>query len=152
MEKLVEKSRSNINVMGWLILVIIVILSTSCGMMGNIKEYQDTTQEFTETLLAEDYEKCMDYLVQEEGLDQGEIKEKLMRLREYLFSNYGEDLNYSLVSAKQNKISLTSGNFDTNPNQTVMKVKVSNEQNYFIYDIIFDDDSKKIKTLNVVGV
>jgi len=137
-----------------LILIIPILLMTSCEFIGNTFEYQKTTEEFTKALINEDYDKCVELFAMEhemaENVNIDTMKAGLPILRELIISNFGEELEYTLMSAEK-KFSTVEGE-STAPNTTHILVQIENQNEFGVLKLLFDDTSKKILNLNALNV
>jgi hypothetical protein len=137
-----------------LFLIIISLLLTSCEFISNANEYGKTTEEFTEALLKEDYDKCIDLFAIEHERAQNvsidEIKAGLPAYRELIISNFGEELEYTLMSAEK-KFSSAEGE-TTEPNTTNVLVQIENKEEFGVLKVLFDDISKKVLYLEIQEV
>lgn len=137
-----------------LILILPILLMTSCEFLSNTFEYRKTTEEFTEALLKEDYDKCVDLFAMEHEMAQNinvdTMKAGLPNFRELIIDNFGEELNYTLISAEK-KFSTTEGE-STAPNTTNVVVQIENKEEFGVLQLLFDDTSKKILNINLLNV
>lgn len=137
-----------------LILIIPILLLTSCEFISRTFEYRKTTEEFTEALLKEDYDKCVDLFAMEHEMAQNvnvdTMKAGLPNFRELIINNFGEELEYTLMSAEK-KFSTVEGE-STAPNTTNVLVQIENKEEFGVLKLLFDDTSKKILNLNTLNV
>lgn len=137
-----------------LMIIMTVSLLSSCDFIKNTFEYKDTTKEFVETLLIEDYDKCVDYMAMEHVLAKNSnidtMKSGLANFRELIVNNYGTNLDYSFMKSEK-KFSAVEGE-STPPNTTVVLVQFSNEKEFGVFKVLFDDTSRKILNINTLNV
>jgi len=137
-----------------LMIIMTVSLLSSCDFIKNTFEYKDTTKEFVETLLIEDYDKCVDYMAMEHVLAKNSnidtMKSGLANFRELIVNNYGTNLDYSFMKSEK-KFSTVEGE-STPPNTTVVLVQFSNEKEFGVFKVLFDDTSRKILNINTLNV
>ncbi len=130
--------------------LIIISLIASCQFLNNTKEFKKTTEEFAEALISEDYDKCIDLFALEHELAQSfnedTLRNGLPDFRKLIVDNFGSDLEYSLMSAAKT-YSTVEGNA-TPPNTTNVQVQFSNQKEFGVLKVLFDDTSKKILNLN----
>lgn len=134
--------------------ILTVILLTGCGFINNTFTYKDKTKEFVETLLKEDYNKCVDLMAMEHEMAKNTnidtIKRGLSNFRQSIVNNWGTELEYSFMKSEKKFSTIKSEN--TPPNTTLVLVEFSNHKDFGVLQVLFDDTSKKIlniKTLNV---
>lgn len=127
---------------------------SGCELIKNTFEYKDKTEAFVETLIAEDYNKCVDLLAMEHELawniNTDTLKMGLAQFREVIVQNWGTDLEFSLMNSEK-KISTNEAE-RTPPNTTLMLVEFNNHKYVGVIQALFDDQSKKIiniKTLDI---
>jgi len=136
-----------------IILIIPILLLTSCEFISNTFKYRKTTEEFTEALIKEDYDKCIDLFAIEHEMAQSinvdSMKAGLPKFRELITNNFGEQLEYTLMSSEK-KFSTLEGE-STPPNATDVLVQIKNKEEYGVLKLLFDDSSKKIMNLNMLN-
>lgn len=129
-----------------LLLVIPMLLMTHCTFIGNMFEFRKTTEEFTEALISEDYDKCVDLFAMEHEMAQGvnidTMKAALPYFRELIVDNFGKDLIYTLMTVE--KTFSTVAGEGTPPNTTDVVVQIENQEAFGVIQLLFDDTSKKI--------
>ena len=137
-----------------LFLIIPILFMTSCEFISNTFEYRKTAKEFTEALIKEDYDKCVDLFAMEHEMAQNvnvdTMKAGLPNFRELITNNFGEDLEYTLMSAEK-KFSTVEGE-STPPGATNVLVQIENHEDFGVLKLLFDDSSKKIMNLNTLNV
>lgn len=136
------------------ILILTVSLLTSCDFINNTFTYKDTTEGFIETLIDEDYEKSLTYMATEhdgfKNTNLDTLKLGLANFRQLIVKNFGTELNYKFMTA--NKTFSTVEGESTAPNTTKAQIEFSNDIEFGVFEIIFDDNSNKIyyiKTLDI---
>ncbi len=137
-----------------IILILIIFALTSCEFISNPFKYKNTTEEFVEAVINEDYDKCIDLFAIEQPMDQNalidSIKAGLPGFRHLIVSNFGEHLEYSLMKSEKT-FSTIEGN-STPPNTTRVLVEFSNQDEFGVLTLLFDDTSKKIINLKPLDV
>lgn len=137
-----------------LMIVLTVSLLSSCDFIKNTFEYKDTTKEFVETLIKEDYDKCVDYMAMEHEMAKNTnidtMKLGLSNFRELIVKNFGTELDYSFMKSEK-KFSTVEGE-STPPNTTVVLVEFSNDKEFGVFKVLFDDTSRKILNINTLDV
>ena len=137
-----------------LILIIPILLLPSCEFISNALEYRKTTEEFTEALIKEDYDKCIDLFAIEHEMAQNvnidTMKAGVPGFRELIINNFGEELEYTLLSAEK-KFSTVEGE-STPPNTTDVLVQIENQEEFGVLKALFDDSSKKILNIHPLNV
>ena len=130
----------------FLIPLILVTTLTSCDFISNSIAFKNTTEEFTESLINEDYDKCIQLFALEheiaQNLNLDTLRSGLPRFRNIILENFGDDLQYTLMSS-QKTFSTIEGN-STPPNTTKVLVQFANQEAFGVMKVLFDDHSKKI--------
>lgn len=128
------------------ILLLLVFACSSCNFFKNTLTYEDTTKGFVESILKEDYKRGMTYMaLKNEGfknIPEDSIINGLTRFRELLITHFGPELNYKLISSK--KTWSTAENESTPENITKAQVEFSTNEDFGVFEIMFDDNSNKI--------
>lgn len=134
----------------FLLTILIVSLLTSCEMISNAYKYKDTTKEFVETLLKEDYNKAIDYMAMEHEMAKNanvdSIKAGLKIFRNSIVKEFGTELDYSLMKSEKKFSTIKEDN--TPPNTTVVLIEFSNKKEFSVFKVLFDDKSQKILNIN----
>lgn len=137
-----------------LLTILTVSLLTSCDFIKNVFTYKDKTEEFIETLLTEDYEKCVGLFAMEhetaKKTDVDVLKKGLADFKKRIVDNFGTKLDYSFMKAEK-KFS-TNEEDNTPPNTTVVLIEFSNGKEFGVFKILFDDSSGKILNINTLDV
>ena len=137
-----------------LIIILTVSLLSSCDFIRNTFKYKDTTEEFVETLLKEDYDKCVDYMAMEHEMAKhtnvDTLKLGLVNFRKLIVNNFGTELDYTFMKSEK-KFSTVEGE-STPPNTTVVLVQFSNGKEFGVFKVLFDDTSGKILNINTLDV
>ncbi|WP_051189749.1 hypothetical protein [Daejeonella oryzae] len=139
-----------------LLTILTVPLLAGCDFISNTFKYKDTTKVFMETLIKEDYNKCVDLMAMDYEIARNTnvdtMKLGLANFRKLIVDNWGTDLEYSLMKSEKKFSTVESEN--TPPNTTLVLVEFSNIKDFGVLQVLFDDKSKKIlniKTLDVKG-
>ncbi|GAA3585866.1 hypothetical protein [Snuella lapsa] len=137
-----------------LLLALIVSLFTNCDFINNAFTYKDTTEGFIEALIEEDFEKSLTFMaIENEAFKNTNIdtlKIGLGNFRNVIVTNFGKELNYKFVTAEKT-FSTVEGE-STAPNTTFAQIEFSNDTEFGVFEITFDDNSNKIlhiKTLDL---
>jgi hypothetical protein len=137
-----------------LVLILTFSLFASCDFIKNAFTYKDKTEEFVEALLTEDYEKCIDLFAMEHEMannaDVDALKKGLGDFRKRIVDNFGTELDYSFMKAEK-KFS-TNEEDNTPPNTTVALIEFSNDKEFGVFKVLFDDNSGKILNINTLDV
>lgn len=134
--------------------ILIVFLLTGCDFIKNTFTYKDKTKEFVEYLLKEDYNKCVDLFAMEHEMakntDIEAMKKGLADFRAFVVKNFGTELNYSFM--KSEKKFSTNAEDNTPPNTTVALIEFSNDNEFGVFKVLFDDNSGKILNINTLDI
>lgn len=137
-----------------LLLIITVSSFTSCDFINNAFTYKDTTKGFIEALIKEDYEKSLTFMAIEndafKNTNLDTLKIGLRNFQKVIVNNFGKELNYKFMTAEKT-FSTVEGE-STTPNTTLAQIEFSNDTEFGVFEITFDDNSNKIlhiKTLDL---
>ncbi len=138
------------------ILAIVFSLSIliSCDFISNTLTYENTTQSFIDTLLKEEYDKSLEFMsLENEAFNKSNVdslKLGLATFRKIIDSNFGDELNYKFITA--NKTFSTVEGESTAPNTTKAQVEFSNNQEFGVLEITFDDSNNKILYIRTLDI
>lgn len=134
--------------------ILTISLLASCNFASNYFKYRDTTKELLNDIIKKDYDNAVKLFALEhpsfEGTSPDTLKARLPAFREILVNNFGENLDFTMMSAEKKWSSKKEDN--TPPNTTVVLMQFANKKEFGIVKVWFDDNSKKvifIKTLDV---
>ncbi len=134
--------------------ILTVTLLTGCGLIKSALTCKGKTREFVEIVLKEDYDKAIDYLAMEHEMakntDEEAMKKGLVDFRELIVKNFGTKLDYSFMKASKHFSTLEEGN--TPPNTTLALIEFSNDKEFGVFRVLFDDNSGKILNINTLDV
>ena len=137
-----------------LLLILTLSIFTSCDFINNAFTYKDTTKGFVEALIKEDYEKSLTFMAVEEkafeNTNLDTLKLGLANYQKIIVNNFGTELNYKFITAEKT-FSTTEGE-STAPNTTRAQIEFSNEQEFGVFEIIFDDSSNKILNIKTLDI
>ena len=137
-----------------LIIILAVILLTSCDFISNTFKYKDKTKEFVETLIKKDYNKCVALMAMDHEMAKNTnidtMKFGLANFRELIVKNWGKELEYSFMNSEKKFSTLESDN--TPPNTTLVLVEFDNQKEFGVLQVLFDDNSKKILNIKTLDV
>ena len=132
------------------LIICIALVCKGCQFIGGALTYSEKTETFVNALIAEDYDRAMDYIVLEsEGVkrpDVSVVKQKLAEIRRVIVNSFGTELEFTLVGAT--KVWSTNENESTPANTTQAEVQLSNGKEFGALVVLFDDASGKILNIN----
>ena len=134
-------------------LILSVSLLSGCNFINNAFTYKDTTEEFVNALITEDYDKGLSLMSGNEAPGKAAVdslKLGLVQFREVIVGNFGEDLDYKFMSA--HKTFSTEEGESTAPNTTRAQVEFTNEKDFGVFELVFDDSNNKILHIRVLDV
>ncbi len=107
-------------------MILTATILSSCEFINNTFKYKDTTIKFVETLLNEDYDKCVDYMAMEhenaKNTNIDTLKVGLASFRELIVNNFGTELDYTFIKSEK-KFSTIEGE-STAPNTTIVLTRI----------------------------
>lgn len=135
-------------------LFIIISILTGCGLIENAFKYKETSKEFIEALLKQDYTKAKSYMAidhetaRQTNLDT--LKKGLASFRTLVVTNFGDHLDYSFMNTE--KTFSTNDKDNTPPNTTILLLQLTNQKEFGVFQLLFDDKSGKILNINLLKV
>lgn len=130
----------------------IIILFSGCQFFNNAMEYKDTTKAFMEALIRERYDSCVNMMAMEHPLmvnaNAEQIKHNLPVWRKIIVENWGDQLDYTFIVAEK-KFS-TDKSSELPPHTTMLQMQFSNGKEFGVIKALFDDNSKKILSINTL--
>lgn len=134
--------------------ILTVSLLTSCDFIKNSFTYKDKTKDFVETLIKEDYTKCIDQMAMTHEMAKNTnidtMKIGLGNFRQLIVSNWGKELEYSFMKSEK-KFSTVEGE-NTPPNTTIALIEFKNKKDFGVLQVLFDDKSQKILNIKTLDV
>lgn len=126
--------------------ILTVSVLTGCDLIGNTFKYKDTTKEFVETLIKEDYSKCGGLFAMNSKMAKNTnpdtLKMGLANFRKLIVDNWGTKLEYTFMKSEKKFSTVESDN--TPPNTTLVLVQFNNQKDFGVLQVLFDDKSNKI--------
>jgi hypothetical protein len=136
------------------ILLLIISLFVSCDFVKDSLTFKDKTKEFVETLMKKDYDKCVSQMALESEMGKNTnidtLKIGLEQFRNLVERDFGHNFEYSLMKSEKKRSTIESEN--TPPNTTLALIEFSNEKEFGVFQVLFDDNSKKIININTLDV
>ncbi|HEU4791653.1 MAG TPA: hypothetical protein VFS71_18340 [Flavobacterium sp.] len=136
------------------ILLLTISLFASCNFIKDSFTFKDKTKEFVETLMKKDYDKCVSQMALESEMGKNTnldtLKLGLEQFRNIVEHNFGHNFEYSLMKSEKKRSTIESEN--TPPNTTLAFIEFSNEKEFGVFQVLFDDNSKKIININTLNV
>jgi limonene-1,2-epoxide hydrolase len=137
-----------------LFILLITGINYSCDFINNTLTYKQTTANFVESLLEEDYDKAIQYMAMDheaaKNTSVADLKSSFKGLRKAIVNNFGTELEYSFVNSE--KIASTIEGESTAPNTTKAQIQYSNEKEFGVFLLTFDDHSNKILHIKILDV
>lgn len=135
-------------------LIFTVLLLTGCNLIRNIFTYKDKTKELVEYILSNNYDSAVNCFalnrIGENEQSIGKLKNVLPIFRKKLIKNFGESLEYSFMESKKNWS--TNKDKSTPKDCTEVQIQYSNGTSFGVFNLIFDDISGKIISINFQNV
>ena len=137
------------------ILISTIFLLSSCQFIKDSFTFKDKTKEFVETLMQKDYNKCISQMALESDIGKNTnidtLKFGLGQFRTSIEQNFGSDkFDYSFMKSEKKRSTIESQN--TPPNTTVAMIEFSNKNELGVFQVLFDDKSKKILNIKTLDV
>lgn len=137
------------------LLFIVSLLSlTSCEFIKDSFTYKEKTENFVENLMEKNYDACLSQMAFESEMGKNSNKDSLKiglgEFRTVIAKNFGEKFEYSFMRSEKKRSTIESEN--TPPNTTLAFVEFSNQKDFGVFKILFDDQSKKIINITTLDV
>ena len=136
------------------ILLLTLSLFVSCDFVKDSFTFKEKTKEFVETLLKKDYDKCVSQMAVESDMGKNTnidtLKLGLEQFGTMVERDFGHNFEYSLMKSEKKRSTIESEN--TPPNTTLAFIEFSNEKEFGVFQVLFDDKSKKIININTLDV
>ena len=136
-------------------LILFIALFSGCSRMSNYFGYQQTAKEFTEALLAADYDRCMSLFALEheafQDTDLDTMRTAFPPFRALIVDNLGDELNYALAKYSWEFKYSTIQEENHNPKVSTLVLQLSNDEQFATLSFLFDDVSGKIIHVQPVG-
>ncbi|MCP2039223.1 hypothetical protein [Chryseobacterium sp. HSC-36S06] len=134
--------------------ILMVSLLTSCDFIKNSFTYKDKTKDFVETLIKEDYTKCVDQMAMThemaENTNIDTMKIGLANFRQLIVNSWGTELEYSFMKSEKKFSTVEADN--TPPNTTLALIEFNNKKEFGVLEVLFDDKSQKILNIKTLDV
>lgn len=137
-----------------LVLLLIVSLLPSCNFLRNSWAYKKSTQEFVQSLIREDYDKCISLMVLDyegrQAPNRDTLKMGLAGFRKIIVNNWGTKIEFSQWNSSK-KFSTEEAE-RTPPNTTLIFMEFDNDKDFGVLKALFDDKSKKILSIETLEI
>ena len=135
--------------------ILILTIFTSCDFIRDTFTYKDKTKDFVEALMSKDYNKSVQLMAlgheTAKNTNVDSLKSGLEQFRTLIGSNFGDGhFEYSLMKS-QKKRSTVAGE-STPPNTTLAHIEFSNGKELGVFQVLFDDNSKKILNIHTLEI
>lgn len=139
--------------LSFLNLLFLLTIFTSCDFIKDSFTYKDKTKDFVEALMSKNYDKCISLMAMNhetaKNTNLDSLKFGLENFRTVVGSNFGDGpFEYSLVKSEK-KRSTVAGE-STPPNTTLANIEFSNGKELGVFQVLFDDNSKKILNIHTL--
>lgn len=137
------------------IFILIITFLTSCQFIQDSFTFKDKTKDFVETLMKKEYDKCVSQMALESEMGKNTnldtLRLGLEQFRNLIEQNFGNgNFEYSLMKSEKKHSTIESEN--TPPNTTLALIEFSNNKEFGVFQVLFDDNSKKIININTLEV
>lgn len=136
------------------LLLFLLLLLSGCSFLSDSLTYKDKTKAFVEALLQRDYKSCMAQMALEseqgQDVDVASLESGLEQFRTLIERNFGNNLHYRFVESEK-KRSTVAGQ-GTPPNTTLAYIEFYNKDELGMFQVLFDDHSKKIINIQTLEV
>ena len=138
----------------FIMIVATTIIMTGCDFINNAFKYSDTTKEFVNSLIKEDYNKCFDLMAMDhetaKNTNRDTLKIGLANFRKLIVDNWGTELDYSFMKSEKRFSAVEADN--TPANTTTVFVEFHNKKDFGVFQVLFDDNSQKLLYIKPLDV
>jgi hypothetical protein len=137
-----------------LILLVLVCFALfgSCSLVSNTIDYRKTSEEFIESAIKEDYDKCISLFALErpeaKDINIDTLKKGVKQFRNAIVNELGTDIEYTFLSSVKSFSSSGKSPADL----TEVQIELAGNEKYDVVVLIFDDISKKILNIKSAGL
>lgn len=133
-----------------------LLLLAGCNFISDSLTYKDKTRVFVASLMQGDYQQCLKQMALESEHGKDVEMESLIigleKFRTLLASNFGESFDYRFLKSEK-KIAIGSMKATaTPPNTTLAFIEFSNKKEFGVFQVLFDDHSKKIINIQTLDI
>lgn len=136
------------------IFILTLTLLASCEFMKDSFTFKDKTKSFVESLMNKEYDKCVSQMALESDMAKNPnldtLKLGLDQFRDLVERKFGNKFEYSFMKSEKKRS--TFANENTPPNTTLALVEFSNDKDVGVFQVLFDDKSKKIITITMLDL
>jgi len=135
--------------------LLLLMLLIDCSFIKDSFTYKDKTKDFVESLMKQDYDKCFSQMALESKMGKNTnidtLKSGLFQFRSVIEQNFGKNkFEFTLMEAGKKRSTIASQN--TPPNTTLAMIQFSNDREFGVFRVLFDDHTKKIMHINMLEV
>jgi len=132
-------------------LTLLICFFGGCQFISNVFKYKSKTRDFVNDVIQQKYDQAISLMDigDAQNVNADTLKAKLANFRKVIIENFGEKIDYTYISAK--KTFSTNSAENTPPGKTLVYIEISNTENYGDLKLLFDDNSLKIESLNIVN-
>ena len=134
--------------------LLMISIITSCDFIGITFKSKDTTRKLVESLINGDYDNSLNYLALKhestKDVNIDTVKLILEKFKNVVIENFGTELDYTFM--KSEKTYSTVEKEKTIPNTTVVLIQISNNEEFGVLKVFFDDETKNILGINLLDV
>lgn len=137
-----------------LFVILLLPLFTACDFITNVFTYKDSTAEFIDSVIKEDYDKSLDCLdfsgSTKDDKELDSIRIRLTDFRKYLVDRFGTEIEYSFLRAQKTRSTIDSQN--TPEGATDVFIQINNDKYFGVLQLLFEDESGKIIKADVLNM
>ena len=134
--------------------LLMISIITSCDFIGITFKSKDTTRKLVESLINGDYDNSLNYLALKhestKDVNIDTVKLILEKFKNVVIENFGTELDYTFM--KSEKTYSTVEKEKIIPNTTVVLIQISNNEEFGVLKVFFDDETKNILGINLLDV
>jgi len=140
------------NILKILLIVGLVLgLFVSFNLINDTSKYEDSTEEFVESLLDKNYDKCISLMATNHEIAKSSnidtLKLMFLDFRQTIVNNFGEELEYTFIKTDNNQISFSDNSLKLNT--TIAYIEFNNKKNLSVFEVVFDNNTNKIINIQI---
>ncbi len=117
-------------------LLLLLMLLVDCTFIKDSFTYKDKTKDFVESLMKQDFDKCVSQMALESKMGKNTnidtLKSGLFQFRSVIEQNFGKNkFEFTLMEAGKKRSTIASQN--TPPNTTLAMIQFSNDREFWCF-------------------
>lgn len=137
-----------------IILILATCILSSCETISNTLFFKDNSKEFLQSIIAEDYNKSIEYITidryEASGISRDSTRVQLSAFRKTLIEYMGSDIDYTFLKYYKRYSTVESQN--TPKGTTEVEIQISNDTHFGTVYFLYEDSSHKIMKVDIKDI